>query len=62
MADTGYGFERNGEWRNQVARPLQPINPARGGNRNCTAANRVRDDLMTYVNTVGKVPWQNDFI
>lgn len=61
MADHGRGNEENGLWRAEVPNPLKPIRPGRGGARN-QFAQKIREDLMSYVNTVGRVPWQDDYL
>lgn len=61
MADQGLGNEDNGRWRQEIT-PLQSIR-ARGGARNYSeSASRMRNHLTNYVNTVGRVSWQENYL
>jgi hypothetical protein len=61
LADTGFGNVNNGLWRNEVINPLASLQPQRGGAR-IPSVFKIRDNLMTYLSTVGSVPWQDNFI
>ena len=61
MADQGIGNEDNGRWRQEII-PLQSIR-AKGGARNYSeSASRIRDRLTNFVNTVGRVNWQENYL
>uniref|UniRef100_A0A1I8B234 DDE Tnp4 domain-containing protein n=1 Tax=Meloidogyne hapla TaxID=6305 RepID=A0A1I8B234_MELHA len=63
MADSGIYCEENGLWRQDVQHQLKSVDQSRGGHRRYNpSAIGVRDDLMTFVSTVGSVPWQDDLI
>lgn len=62
MADQGLGNENNGRWREEVLVPLKSVRSRGGARRYTQSAATVRDNLKTYVNTVGKVSWQDNYL
>ncbi|KAK2721200.1 hypothetical protein QYM36_003468 [Artemia franciscana] len=63
VGDVDQGDEDNGQWRN-VPAPTDTwdrINRL-GANNYTIEVKKLRDTLCIYLNSIGKVPWQNDIV
>ena len=55
--------EDNGTWRQEIE-PLRQATEAirRRGNNHTKEAAQLRENLLTYCNEIGSVPWQDKFV